>query len=189
VALKEFLVLAIIFSAFFLLLGVVTWFRADMAYARGVALADAGYLYGAESSLQAATTLWSAEPAYHRELAAVYSRLALVAGEQRAHYAELAAREAARSLKLNSRNILTLKSLVSTYFNLSHASPVYRIQVENIVQQAIDLCPTDPVLWYFKALVLLSAEKPVEARAALDRALVLKPDYAKAQEVRDSLSR
>lgn len=185
---KKLLILAIILFSFFLLLKVADWLRADISYSRGRAMADAGYLFEAEESFLQAIRLWPNEPAYHREMAAVFARLAQVsAEEEQEQLLDLASQEAGKSLNLNPLNLLTLKSLVSTYFTLAQIDSSYWIQTEDIVQRAINLCPTDPTLWYFKALVLLGEERFDEAKTALDEALRLKPDYVKAKEARELL--
>jgi len=185
---KKLSVFAIALFSFYFLLKVVDWFLADVSYSRGRAMADAGYLFEAEKSFRKATSLWPKEPAYHRELAVVYAHLAQVsADEEKAQFLDLTSLEAKKTLDLNPRNLLSLKSLVSTYFTLAQIDPSYQVQTENIVQRAITLCPTDPTLWYFKALVLLGEEREDQAKLALDEALRLKPDYVKAKEAKDLL--
>jgi len=185
---RKFLILAVTLFAFLFLLKIVDWFRADASYTRGRAMADAGYLFDAEESFRKATCLWPKEPAYHRELAAVYARLAQVsAEEEQPQLLGLANQEAEMALNLNPRNLLTLKSLVSTYFTLAQIDPVYQTQTEDVVQRAINLCPTDPTLWYFRSLIFLGEGRLDEAGLALDEALRLKPDYARAKEAQELL--
>ena len=151
-------------------------------------LADAGYVTEAGMAFEKAIDLRPAEPAYHRELAAAYVRLARVpeVGE-RGIWFEAAQREAERAWELNPNNLLTLKSLIPTYFALAKIDPALQFRAESLLEQAINLCPTDPVLWYFKGIVLLGGGERGKAPAAFEEALRLKPDYGKAREARDAL--
>ena len=186
---RKFSILVIVLLSSFLFFRIVSWFLADVSYARGRALADAGYLFEAEKSFLRAIRLWPAEPAYHRELAAVYARLAQVSvGEGQKQLLELAGREAERALNLNPQNLLTLKSLAPTYFVLAKVEPALQSRTEALVEQAIGLCPTDPVLWYLRGIVLLGGGERDEAQRSFEEALRLRPNYIKAREAVNALS-
>ena len=185
---KKVFILAIVLFSFFFLLRTADWLRADVAYAQGRGLASAGYLLAAQESLEKATRLWPEEPAYHRELAAVYARLAQVsADEKQEPLVAKVATESQVARDLNPHNLLTLKSLIPTYFALSQLDPSYSEAVAEVVQQATDLCPTDPTLWYFQSLVSLDQGDAQAAIVAAARALELKPDYPEASALYEEL--
>ena len=181
---KIFSISAVILFALSTLLTIVNWVRADVGYARGRGLADLGYVVEAGGHFEKAASFWPQEPAYHRELAAVYARLSQVSvGKERKQFLELASWEAEKALNLNP-----LKSLIPTYFALAGIEPTLQFQTESLVEQAIGLCPTDPVVWYLKGMVLLGRKERWEAKLAFEEALRLKPDYGKAREALDAIS-
>lgn len=180
----------IIFCGAFLLAGVVSWFRADVFYARGRALADSGHLVRGALVLEKAIGFWKFEPAYHRELAAVYARLAAAYSQEKEDkFIKFASQEAERAYQLNPRNMLTLKSLITTNYALSQLDPRYRERTEFLLGKALERSSTDPTLWYFKGVVYSGFGQDSEAKESLRKALELRPNYPEARRTLQTLTR
>jgi len=160
----------ILYSLFFIL----NLFRADVAFNTGEKFSRYGLYEEATEYYQGATSLNPREPRYHRELAYVLSRQGKV---------KEAVKEAEVAYNLNPKNSLTVRSLISTYVELSDFEPQYLSRAGELGAEAIAWQPTNPQLYYEQALILFKAEKTKEAIRSLEKALVLKPDYSQAKEL------
>ena len=159
------LIIVVTLIGFFCFFSLFSWFRADMLYARGQALADNGQLLESALAVEKAVSLWPREPAYHKELAATFARLASVySGENKEKFAQFAAEAGAKAYKLNPNNLLTLKSLITTYYTLSLLDAQYQNQTLQLVDKSLERCPTDPTLWYLKGVVYSGFGKDLEAK-------------------------
>ncbi len=162
---------------------VFAWFRADVLYARGQLLVDRGSLLRGAEVLERSVSLWSVEPAYRRELAAVYARLAgIYSGEDRRELLKYADKEAQKAYSLNSRNLLTLKSLITTYYAMSLIDDAYQAHTMRVLEEALEKCPNDPTLWYLKGVVYGGFGDQSTAKSALKQTLELRPNYPKARQ-------
>jgi len=183
-----FLVLLSIGSGF-VVLGFCSWLRADISYSRGNALADAGYLKSAVRHLENAVSLWKWEPAYQRELASVYTRLAVVrrTSDTSERYILSAAEHAKIAYDLNPQNMITLKSLIPTFYTLSKFNAAYKKTTYHVLERALSRAPNDPNLWYLKGVVLQGYNEQDRARNAYQKSLRLRSDYVKARDALQSL--
>jgi len=171
---KKIFLIAIPLVALRFALCVLHLFLADVSFNNGEGAKRYGFFEQAAEDYRAAIALNPREPRYHRELAYVLARLGEV---------EAAAREAEIAYNLNPKNSLTIRSLVSTYIELSDFDPQYQIRAEELIAEAIVQQPTNPQLYYEQALILLRAKKNKEAITSLKKAVELKPDYQKAREL------
>jgi len=184
--LRKLTSLAVMLGAAGLLLVVGKIFWADVQYAQGLSQEKRGQYVAAALDYRQAVDLNSREPAYWRELAYMYTK---IAEEETAHqevdWAALADLAAQKAYDLNPNNSLTLKSLVRIYSLLALARPeaeVYPQKALTIAQHNVELAPTDPKAYYNLGLMYLVKEDTEEAKQAFQKALALKNDYLAAQK-------
>lgn len=174
---KKLALIVLLLSTSYCLLFVVNLFRSDAAFNNGEKFGRYGLYEMSTEYYRKAISLNYREPRYHRELAWVCAQQGAV---------EEAEREAEVAYNLNPKNSLTVRSLVSTYADLSDIDDKYLTRAEGLVAEAIAQQPTNPELYYEQALVLFKSEKDGEAVEALQKALELKKDYQKARELLES---
>ena len=174
---KKLALTAIFLITFYCLVFTLNLFRADASFNTGEAAKRYGLYEVAAEYYQKAIAFNPCEPRYHRELAYVLAKLSA---------AESAAGEAEIAYNLNPKNSLTVRSLVSTYVELSDVDPLYLTRAGELIAETIAQQPTNPQLYYEQALILFKSEKNEEALAALTRAVGLKPDYQRARELLES---
>ena len=165
----------ILYSSFFIL----NLFRADVSFNTGEQAQRYGLDEVAAEYYQEAITRNPREPRYHRELAYVLARQGIV---------EKAEREAEAAYNLNPKNSLTVRSLISTYVDLSDIDDKYLARAEELITEAIAQQPTNPQLYYEQALILFKSEKDGEAVEALQKALELKKDYKEVQNLLEEIA-
>ena len=177
---KKLTFAAIFLITFYCLVFTINLFRADASFNTGEAAKRYGLYEVAAEYYQKAIALNPREPRYHRERAYVLAKLGVV---------EEATSEAEIAYNLNPKNSLTVRSLVSTYVDLSDIDDKYLTRAEELITEAIAQQPTNPQLYYERALILFKAEKNEEALAVLARAVELKTDYQKAKELLETFQR
>ncbi len=132
-----------------------------------------------------ATDLNRKEPFYRSELAYAAAASAAALNETDATLSASLKDEAL--LQLNAtlhqspNNVSFWRSAIRTYFELATLDNKYLDKTLQTLDYTISLAPTDPKLYYNKALVLESADRKVEAIQSLQTALKLKPNYTEAQ--------
>lgn len=173
---KLALIIVLLFTIYYSLF-TTNLFLADVSFNLGEKARRYGLDETAVEYYQGAVSLNPREPRYHRELASVLSAMG--------KFAE-AEREAEIAYQLNPRNSLTLRSLTSTYSQMSRKDQKYQGRAEDLAKEVIDQQPTNPQPYYQQALIFLAAEKNGEAAASLKKSLELKPDYQKARELLES---
>lgn len=171
---KKLALVAVLLFATYFLLSTANLFRADASFNTGEQAQRYGLYEVAVEHYQNAVSRNPREPRYHRELASALAKLGMV---------EEAEREAEIAYNLNPKNSLTVRSLISTYVDLAETDPKYLIRAEELIAEAINQQPTNPQLYYQQALILFKAEKDKEATEALQKALELKRDYRKVQDL------
>lgn len=171
---KKLGLVAIVLLTIYSLLLTINLFRADAAFNNGEKFRRYGLYEVATEYYREAISLNPREPRYHRELAYVLANLGKI---------EEAKREAEFAYNLNPKNSLTVRSLISTYVELSDFDQKFQTRAEELMLKAIAWQPTNPQLYYEQALILLKGGKSEEAVEALQKVLELKPDYQKAREL------
>ncbi len=171
---KKVLLVVILLVTLHFALCTFNLFLADASFNNGDKAKRYGFYEQAVQDYRSAISLNHREPRYHRELASVLAKLERVEGAER---------EAEIAYKLNPKNSLTVRSLISTYIDLAEIDPKYQTRTEELIAEAINQQPTNPQLYYEQALILLKAEKTEGAIKTLQKAVELKPDYRKAKEL------
>lgn len=173
------IVVAVVAIIFLINIGKV-WL-ADVSYARGSKYLDAGSSGKAYNDLIDATSLNPREPLYKIQLgfAAATASLALSEGDATlsAQLKNVALSETQRGLQMSPKNITLWRTAIRTYFEIAAIDPSYEQKSIDVTSYAITLAPTDPKLYYNKALILEQDGKVTEAFQAYDQTLGLKPDY------------
>lgn len=180
---KWLLLFAILIATFSCLVYIWKIFLADTAFSRGETLKELGLYEQAITEFQRASRLNFYEPRYHRELAYNWAILALNTQDTslKENYINQAAKEAQTAYSLNPRNSLTLRSIINTYFELSKERGEYQAIAEDLVQEAINFIPTDPVLRYIQGKIFTQGEKYEAALNSFDEAIKIKADYREAK--------
>ena len=83
------------------------------------------------------------------------------------------------------KNISFWRTAVRTYYELSSVDKKYTDRTIKALDIAINLAPTDPKLYYNKALILETQGKKDEEIQNLMQALILKPNYLEAKTTLD----
>ncbi len=183
----------IILITIYLLFTVFKIWYADTLFAKGEKASDSGNPGRAYNLLSLATSINPSEPFFRSELAySAAQAAAALKDEDASRSASLkdeAEVEMLKVLKSNPNNVSFLRSAIRTYFELSVFGKAYTQKTLEAINRATGLAPTDPKLYYNKALVLESADKKDESLEALKKALELKPNYLEAKEHLDEINR
>jgi tetratricopeptide (TPR) repeat protein len=174
----------IIILALFFLYSIFKLWYADTLFAKGEKATDAGKISKAYDFLNEASAINKGEPLYRSELGFIQAQAAASLGEE---YASLSAELKDEAITLtedvlnkNPNNISFYRTAVRTYFELSLIDNAFIDKTLQTLNQSIKLAPTDPKLYYNKALIFESIGKKEEQIKALEKALQLKPNYLEA---------
>ena len=171
----------VIFFTLYLLYSVFQLWLADTIFNKGQNASDAGNPGRAYNYLIVASELKKSEPFFHSELAYNAASAALAIEETDATLSaklkDQAKFEMEKVLKGSPNNVSYLRTAVRTYFELSLLDESFTQKTLDVLDKAILLAPTDPKLYYNKALILESQGKKQEQIEALQKAFSLKPNY------------
>lgn len=163
---------------------------ADLSFAKTKKLKAQGQLEAGIRELLIASKLRPAEALYYNELARSYAELSLAhaqdetASQEELEQAVLSSLTASElTLRYNSVHLPFLKSQALMYIDLSTLNPDFLTDAEKILEQAIQLSPTDPKLRYQLAIIAFGLEKNDKGFEFLQQAIELKPNYGKARLV------
>ncbi len=175
----------VIFVTLYLIYGVFKLWTADSLFAKGERASELGNPGRAYNLISQAIDLNSSEPFYKSELAFSAAQAATALKESDATLSGQLKDEAVYQINqvLNSspKNVSYWRTAIRVYFELSSLDNKYLNTTLNTVDKTISLAPTDPKLYYNKALVLDTLGKKDEEIKTLQQALKLKPDYADVQ--------
>lgn len=173
-----------IFSIIYLLYSIFQLWYADTLFAKGEKATDAGRLSKAYEFLTRASDINRAEPLYQSELGFVQAQAAAALKDTdasaSADFKDDAVSLTENVLEKSPQNISFYRTAVRTYFELSLTDNAFIDKTLQTLDQSIKLAPTDPKLYYNKALILESIGKKEEQIRALEKALQLKPNYLEA---------
>ncbi len=174
----------IIFLILYLLYSIFQIWYADTLFAKGERTQDAGNPGRAYNLLSTASELNRSEPFYKSELGFAAAQAAAALQENDATLAAQLKNEAILQteevLKSSPKNVSFLRTAVRTYFELSTIDKSFLDKTLQTLDSSINLAPTDPKLFYNKALILDSENKKDEEIKALQEAIRLKPNYLEA---------
>ncbi len=174
----------VVFFSLYLLYSIFQLWYADILFARGERASDAGNPGKAYNLLTAALEINSNEPFYRSELSFVAAEAALSLENTDATLSAALKDEAAlqteKVLQDHPKNVSFYRTAVRTYFELAVLDKTYLSKTLQTLDLAINLAPTDPKLFYNKALILDSMGKKQEEIQVLQQAVKLKPNYLEA---------
>ncbi len=174
----------LLFVTIYLFFSLFRIWYADTNFAQGERAMDLGNAGQSYNYLLAAVDLNPAEPFYHSELGSAAASAAVALQDTDATLsAELkneAVSETETSLKTSPANVSYWRTAIRTYYELASIDKTYAGKTLTAMGQAIKLAPTDPKLYYNKAIILGQLDKNDEAIQALEKAIQLKPNYKEA---------
>lgn len=184
---KIFRLIAITFIVFLTLyytVSVVKLWVTDLYFSTGSRYSDAGNAGRAYNALSEAAGINPKEPFYKSELgfAAAASAVALKDSDATlsARLKDEAIADTQDALKISPKNVSFWRSAIRTYYQLASLDKSFYQKTVETVEQTIALAPTDPKLYYNKAVILGQMDQNNEAIAALNKAVELKPNYREA---------
>lgn len=174
----------VITISLYLLFSIFQLWYADTIFTKGQAASDAGNPGRAYNTLSAAVELNPNEPFYKSELSYAAAAAAASLKETDATLSAQLKDEAVLFtddvLTTSPKNVSFLRTAIRTYFELSTLDKVYVEKTLQTLDKTIKLAPTDPKLYYNKALVLETLGKKDEQVEMLKKAIRLKPNYLEA---------
>ena len=195
---KLSLSIVFLFGLFFLLQVYRNW-ESDTFYKRGNDLTDSGYVGEGFNNFVYAIDLNPTEPLYRAELGFSAAAVAVSRGEQALAKAEEKDASAAAELQASAEEVEKIaneqteqallssphntsiwRTAIRTYYQLSSLDAKYLDKTVETLDRTITLAPTDPKLYFNKALVLASQQKLDLAIQALQETVNLKPNYKEA---------
>ncbi len=176
----------VIFSALFSLYSIFQIWYADTQFSKGQRASELGNPGKAYNLISSAVELNSNEPFYRSEMAYNGASAALALADTEATLSAALKSEAVAQmdqvLKGSPNNVSFWRTAVRTYFELSSLDKIYTEKTLEALDKAISLAPTDPKLYYNKALILQSLDEKEKAVEVLKKAIELKPNYLEALE-------
>ncbi len=174
----------IIFVICYFLFAIFRLWLADTIFEKGSKAADAGNPGKAYNLLTEASDLNPGEPFYRSELsfsaAAASSALAETDATLSGALKQEAIAQTDLVLRQSPKNVSFLRTAIRTYFELATVDKKYTDITLQALDKAIKLAPTDPKLYYNKALILQSQDKKDQAIEILKKTIQLKPNYLEA---------
>ena len=171
--------------ACYLLFLLITFWRADQAYALGYNLNRIGEYQQAFPNLKKAVELRPAEPVFKDEYA--YNNITLAAALYQANDATNAAMLAEQAITLNDEivakhpnNLLFWKNRVRIFYTLGQIDKKYLPLAAQAIQKAHELAPTDAKIAYNAGIILGQTGQLDQGIKTLEETIRLKPDYQDA---------
>lgn len=176
----------IILSTLYLLYSIFQVWYADTVFTKGEKAQDASNAGRAYNYLTTAVEINKGEPYFRSELGFAAAQAAAALADTDATLSaslkEESVTQTSNVLKEHPKNVSYFRTAVRTYFELSTIDKSYIDKTLEALNSAIKLAPTDPKLYYNKALVLDAIKRHDEKIQALKQAVSLKPNYLEALE-------
>ncbi|MBI2601004.1 O-antigen ligase family protein [Candidatus Daviesbacteria bacterium] len=173
--------IALVIIAFLTTFSIYRLWTADTLFALGQKSSEAGNAGRAYNLLSEAVDINPNEPFYRSELGYAAAQAAVALEDSDATLSAQLKRQALEEIKQaiekSPNNVSFLRTAIRTYYQLASIDPEFNQKTLDTVDAAIKLAPTDPKLYYNKAIILGQLNKNEEAIKALDKALELKPNY------------
>ncbi len=177
-------IVIVLFSAY-LFISVINLWRADVFYKIGSDASDTNDASAAYNSLLTAYEINSSEPLYQSDFGNVAASAALALTETDAtKAAELKDQSilfTENALSKSPANVSLWRTAIRTYYVLSIMDPQYEGKTIEVIDETIKRAPTDPKLYYNKALILSQQNKNDQAIQNMLEAIKLKPNYREAK--------
>jgi len=169
----------------YMLIVVASFWYADKRFAKGYQLDRSGLYNQATPHLIAAATLNKREPLYKDELATNYSALAVASftandATSAASFAKRAVEESNAAIRISPKNVNFLKSRTKVYYALSNLDPSLNATAITTLENALELSPNDPKIYYNLAILAGRESQNGIAISHLLEAKRLKADYRDA---------
>ncbi len=153
----------IVLTVIYLLYSIISIWQADTIFARGEKASDSGNPGRAYNLFTRAVELNPSEPFFRSELAysAASASVALDSSDATLSAAlkDEAITQMASVLNSNPKNVSFWRTAIRTYYELSPIDEKYIDITLKTIDKTISLAPTDPKLYYNKALILDSQGK------------------------------
>lgn len=177
-------IIVIIITTYFFI-SVINLWRADVYYKLGSDASDMNDASEAYNSLLNAYEINSNEPLYQSDFGNVAASAALALAETDAtRAAELKDQSilfTENALTQSPANVSLWRTAIRTYYVLSIMDPQYEAKTIEVIDETIRRAPTDPKLYYNKALILSQQNKLEDAIKNMLLAIDLKPNYREAK--------
>ena len=169
-----------------LLLSLFNYWRADTYYSRAIKANKGGQTETALQFSNKAIQLWGWEPVYYDEMAVQASEMAFLAaknndGQKTSDMIDLALQANQLAIKTSPYHLNFWKNRTKVFFKLGEIDQKYYQSAYQSLVQANKLAPTDAKILYNLALIQYQLEQTVEAITTLQKAILLKPNYADAR--------
>ncbi len=165
--------------------GVFNLWRADVNYKLGSDASDNGSANKAYTALNRAYQLNPDEPLYQSDfgnvLASAAVAMADTAATDSAELEDQAVLFTENSLAISPANVSLWRTAIRTYYVLSILNKDYDKKTIEVIDKAISLAPTDPKLYYNKALILSQQNDLPKSIETMLKAIELKPNYREAK--------
>lgn len=168
----------------YLLLTTLRFWYADTLFAIGQRSEQAGNPGKAYNYLSDAVNTNPWESFYRSELGYSAASAALSLHEIDATLSgqlkDEAVAETEKILAASPKNVSYYRTAIRTYYQLSEIDPEFTQKTLEAIDKTISLAPTDPKLYYNKAVILGQVERNDEAIEELKKAIEIKPNYREA---------
>lgn len=165
----------------YLLLTITKMWLADSSFSVGERANETGNAGRAYNFLAESIVLNPREPFYRNEFgfAAAASAVSLKETDATlsAQLKNDAVGETEKSLRISPKNTSLWRTAIRTYYMLSELDKSFTQKAVDTIDQTIFLAPTDPKLYYNKAIILGQMDRNLEAISSLQKAVELKPNY------------
>lgn len=169
----------------FLVWNIFSLWRADVNYKIGSDAADAGSANKAYTAFSRAYQLNPGEPLYQSDFGNILASAAVALAETDATQSASLKSEALifteNALQSSPANVSLWRTAIRTYYTLSIIDPSFDQKTIDTLDTAISKAPTDPKLYYNKALILSQQNKLSDAIQVMQQAISLKPNYREAK--------
>ncbi len=180
-----FVKMIICLVCFYMVWGVFNLWRADVNYKLGSDASDNGSANKAYTALNRAYQLNPDEPLYQSDfgnvLASAAVAMADTAATDSAELKDQAVLFTENSLAISPANVSLWRTAIRTYYVLSILDKEYDKKTIEVIDKAISLAPTDPKLYYNKALILSQQNDLPKSIETMLKAIELKPNYREAK--------
>ncbi len=179
---QKILIFILLPLALYLLLLICRYWLADINFAKGKAVSDAGQPDVGASYIVKALEYEPNQAIYHNALAGSYISIALYYNKEKddenlQKFADLATTESDKALSLSPANMNVRRTRFGVYIMLAGIEPKYLTRARDTIIEAITYAPTDAKLYYNLGLVYARTDDPDKAIETFKKTIELKANY------------